>query len=86
LHFFGARGKCYKHFYSRNDSRHLLHVSILRPGDNDVKLFTSVIYDHSMVTQSFCVIKLYYLGNYHEMAVNYNGILTLEKVGLKFLQ
>jgi len=29
-----------------------------------------VIYYHSMVILSFCVIKLYYLGNYHGMAVN----------------
>jgi hypothetical protein len=30
---------------------------------------------------SFCAIKLYYLGNYRGMAVDYHGILTLEKVG-----
>jgi len=29
------------------------------------------------------VIKLYYLGNYAGMAVNYHDILTLEKVRLK---
>ncbi len=30
------------------------------------------MYCHSMVISSFCVIKLYYLGNYHGMAVNYH--------------
>ena len=44
------------------------------PGANVIKLFTAVIYCHSMVISSFCVIKLYYLGNYHGMAVNYHGI------------
>jgi hypothetical protein len=39
-----------------------------------------------MVIPSFCVIKLYYLGNYRGMALNYRGILTLEKVGLKLLR
>jgi hypothetical protein len=32
-----------------------------------------VIYCHSTVILSFCVIKLYYLGNYCGMAVNYHG-------------
>jgi len=41
---------------------------------------------HSIVIPSFCVIKLYYLGSCHRMAVNYHGILTLEKVGPKLLQ
>ncbi len=50
------------------------------------KLFTAVIYHHSMVISSFCVIKLYYLGNYCGMAVNYCGILTLDKVGLELLR
>jgi hypothetical protein len=49
------------------------------PWANVIKLFTAVIYHHSMVIPSFCVIKLYYLGNYHGMAVNYHGNLTLEK-------
>ncbi len=52
-------------------------------GANVIKLFTAVIYHHSMVILSFCVIELYYPENYHGMAVNYHGILTLEKVGLK---
>jgi hypothetical protein len=46
-----------------------------------IKLFTAVIYHHSMVILSFFIIKLYYPGNYIGMAVNYHGILTLEKVG-----
>jgi hypothetical protein len=53
----------------------------LDPGANGLKLFTAVIYHHSMVILSFCVIKLYYSENYCGMAVNYYGILTLEKVG-----
>ncbi len=52
-------------------------------GPNVIKLFTVVIYRHSMVIQSFCVIKQHYLGNYCRMAVNdhrnnYNIVLTLE--------
>ena len=57
-----------------------------RPGANVTKLFTAVIYHHSMVMLSFCVIKLYYPGNYRQMAVNYHGILTQEKVGLEVLR
>jgi hypothetical protein len=53
---------------------------------NVIKLFTTVIYHHSMVIPSFCVIKLCYLENYSGMAVNYDGILTIEKVGLKVPQ
>ncbi len=49
------------------------------------KLFTAVIYCHSMVTPSFCVIKLYYLGNYHGMAVNYHGIDLFYNIGQKIL-
>jgi hypothetical protein len=58
----------------------------LTPGANVIKLFTAVIYHHSRVIPSFCFIKLYYLGNYCGMAVNYHGILTLEKVGLELPQ
>jgi hypothetical protein len=43
----------------------------LAPGPNVIKLFTAVIYCHSMVIQSFCVIKQHYVGNYSRMAVNY---------------
>jgi hypothetical protein len=45
-----------------------------------------VIYHHSTVIPSFCEIKLYYLGDYCGMAVNYGVILTLEKVGLELPQ
>jgi hypothetical protein len=48
-----------------------------------IKLFTLVIYHHSKVILSCGVIKLYYIGNYCGMAVNYHSILTLEKAGLK---
>jgi hypothetical protein len=44
------------------------------PGPNVIKLFTVVIYRHSMVILSLCVIKQYYRGNYCGMAVNYHGI------------
>ncbi len=49
-------------------------ASLHQPGANAMKHFTVVIYCHSMVILSFCVIKLYYLGNYCGMAVNYHGI------------
>jgi hypothetical protein len=54
-----------------------------RPGANVIKIFTAVIYCHSMVIPSFCVIKLYYLGNYHGMAVNYHGIKLFYNIGQK---
>jgi hypothetical protein len=54
-------------------------------GANVIKLFTAVIYCHSMVRPSFCVIKLYYLGNYHGMAVNYHGIKLFYNIGQKSL-
>jgi hypothetical protein len=44
------------------------------PGPTVIKLFTAVIYCHSMVISPFCVIKQHYLGNYCGMVVNYNGI------------
>ncbi len=44
------------------------------PGVNVIKLFTAVIYHHSMVILSFCVIKPYCLGDYHGTAVNYHDI------------
>jgi hypothetical protein len=58
----------------------------LAPGANVIKLFTTVIYCHSRVIPSFCVITWYYYGNYCGMLVSntiviYHGILTLEKVG-----
>jgi hypothetical protein len=56
------------------------------PGANVMKLFTVVIYHHSMVILSICVVRLYYPESYSGMAVNYHGILTLEKVGLEVLR
>jgi len=38
-----------------------------------------------MVIPSFCVIKLYYLGNYLGMAVNYQGIKLFYNIGQKCL-
>jgi hypothetical protein len=58
---------------------------LLIPGANVIKLFTAVIYCHSMVIPSFCVIKLYYLGNYLGMAVNYQGIKLFYNIGQKCL-
>jgi hypothetical protein len=54
------------------------------PGAYVIKLFKAVIYHHTTVIPSFCVVKLYYHRNYCGMAENYRGILTLEKVGLEF--
>jgi hypothetical protein len=54
-----------------------------KPGANVIKHFTAVIYHHSTVIPSFCVIKLYYVGNYIGMAVNYRSLLTLEKERLE---
>jgi hypothetical protein len=51
------------------------------PGPNEMKLFTVVIYCHSMVIPSFCVIKQHYLGNYHGMAVNNQGIKLFYNIG-----
>jgi hypothetical protein len=59
---------------------------IQAPDVNVIKLFTVVIYYHSTVISSFCVIKLYNIGNYCGMAVNYCSISTLEKVGLELPQ
>ncbi len=47
---------------------------MLPPGPNVIKLFTPVIYCHSMIILSFCGIKQHYLGNYCTMAVNYHSI------------
>jgi hypothetical protein len=46
----------------------------LSPGPNVIKLFTTVIYCHSIVIPSFCVIKQHCLGNNCRMAVNYCDI------------
>ncbi len=48
--------------------------NINKPQPNFIKLFTVVIYRHSIVIPSFCVIKQHYLGKYCRMAVNYCGI------------
>ncbi len=45
------------------------------PGANVINLFTIVLYCHSMVILSFCVMKLIYLGNYHGMALNFHVIV-----------
>jgi hypothetical protein len=70
------RDELYKDFYT-SKSKHEANI---------IKLFAAVIYHHSMAIPSFCVIKLYYLGNYCGMAVIYCSILTLEKIGLKLLR
>jgi hypothetical protein len=49
------------------DNLHL-HFKVFKDA-NVIKLFTTVIYCHSMVILSFCVIKQHYLGNYCRMAV-----------------
>jgi hypothetical protein len=51
-----------------------LSCVFLFPGPNVIKLFTAVIYCHSMAIPSFCVIKQHYFGNYCRVAVNYLGI------------
>jgi hypothetical protein len=43
------------------------------PGASVVKLLAVVIYDISRVILTFCVIKIYYPGNYHGVKVNYHG-------------
>jgi hypothetical protein len=58
----------------------------LAPKANVIKLFIAGINHHFIVTLSFCVLKLYYPGNYCGIAVNCHGILTLEKLGLKVLR
>ncbi len=63
-----------------------IRTIITKSGANVITLFTAVIYRHSMVIPSFCVIKLYYnLGNYHGMAVNYHGIKLFYNIGQKSL-
>jgi hypothetical protein len=54
-------------------------------GANVIKLLPTVIYCHSMVIPSFCVINLYYLGNYLGMAVNYRGIKLFYNIHQKCL-
>jgi hypothetical protein len=54
------------------------------PGPNVIKLFTAVIYWHSMDIPSFCVIKQQYLGNCCRMAVNYCGICVTNVILAQF--
>ncbi len=58
---------------------------LFQPGADVIKLVTAVIYCHSMVIPTFRDIKLYYLGNYHGMAVNYHGIKLFYIIGQKSL-
>jgi hypothetical protein len=54
-------------------------AKMMSPGPNVIKLFTAVIYCHSMVIPSSCVIKQHYLGNYCRMPVNYHrNIFNIE--------
>jgi hypothetical protein len=74
---------CYKHILPWklmwNGSKLPQYIN---PRKSRVRI-TEVIYHHCTVIPSFCVIKLYYLGNYYGMAVNYHSILTLEKLRLE---
>ncbi len=45
----------------------------LTPGANAIKQFTLVIYCHSILILSFCVVKQHYRGNSHRMAVNFHA-------------
>jgi hypothetical protein len=67
-----------------NNLTHLEQLG-LTPGANLIKLFTTVIYHRSMLIPSFCVIKLYYIGNYCGIgiAVNYHdkSFMTLARGG-----
>ncbi len=51
----------------------------ISPGVNVIKLFTAVIYCCSAVIPSFCVIKLYYYGNYLGMLVKIPWYFNLRK-------
>jgi hypothetical protein len=68
-----------------NSLNTIIYSSSERSGANVIKLVTVVIYCHSMLIPSFCDIKLYYLNNYHGMAVNYHGIKLFYNIGLKSL-
>ncbi len=74
------------HFEKVNSCQNTkIYSYLVTPGANVIKLFTVVTYCHSMVIPSFCVIKLYYLGNYLGMAVNYHGIKLFYNIGQKCL-
>jgi hypothetical protein len=48
---------------------------ITTPGADVIEPFTAVIYCHSVVKPSFCVLKQYHLCNNCGMGVNYRGIV-----------
>jgi hypothetical protein len=72
-------------YFAENYQNNKHFCYFLSPGANVIKLFAAVIYCHSMVIPSFCVIKLYYFGNYHGMAVNYHSIKLFYNIGQKSL-
>jgi hypothetical protein len=43
-----------------------------------------VIYCHFKVIPSYCTIELFYLGNYHGIAVNYHGICVTNKISVQY--
>ncbi len=55
--------------------KHLAHNTKIKDSPRIIKLISVVIECYSIVIPSFCVIKLYYLGNYHGIAANYRGIV-----------
>ncbi len=64
--------------------KHKYHGNLLQNFNPRIR---TLIYCHSTVTPSFCVIKQYYDSNYHGMAVSntmviYRGISTLEITGI----
>jgi hypothetical protein len=64
----------------------IVYLQWMEPGADVLKNFTcnyhsvmkpvsTVIYSQFMEIPSFSVTKLYYLGNYHGMTVNYIGVI-----------
>ncbi len=51
----------------------LQNLALMLKGYNVIELFTAVIYYHSMVIPPFYVMKIFYLGYYHGMALNCQG-------------
>ncbi len=81
--FFGEQQKIFTNFiwqcfskwlfcHSREKGTNKLLIKLM-PWANVIKLFTAVFFRHSMVILSFCVIKHYYYGKYHRMAINCRG-------------
>jgi hypothetical protein len=64
-----AKGAVNVYAYCSNDTN-TLGCGYDPSGANVIKRFTVVIYCHSMVLLSSCVLKHYYYGKYHRMAVN----------------